>query len=90
MTKKKPNLEDWIVETTSKAKRSCKICEKYGPRTAEHEALHKFLDMNTVERRGMTWTTFWKGYLQEHLGVPEGIGTWKDHIRRCLGRGADL
>ena len=90
MTKKRPPLEEWINEKTSRLKRSCKICEKYGPKSAEFQALSQFLDMNSVQRRGMTWTTFYKGYLQEHLNVPEGIGTWKDHIRRCINRGPDL
>jgi len=90
MSKKRPPLEEWINEKTSRLKRSCKICEKYGPKSVEYQALEQFLDMTSVQRRGMTWTTFYKGYLQEHLNVPEGIGTWKDHIRRCMNRGSDL
>lgn len=90
MTKKRPALEDWIVEKTSRPKRSCKICDKYGDKSPEIVALLRFLDMSSVDRRGMVWTTFFRGYLQEVLDVPEGVGTWKDHIRRCLERGADI
>ena len=96
MSKRKGNaeapvdLKDWLQEQSSKEKRTCVICEKYGPGTPEGEALEQYLSMTTEQRYGMAFYTFVRTYLHKRLHATGAGTTWKDHVTRCLGRGGAI
>ena len=84
------DLKGWLEQHSSRAKRTCSICEKYGPGTPEGEALNQYLSLKPDQRYGVAFYTFVRTYLHKRLHATGAATTWKDHVTRCLGMGGAL
>ncbi len=69
------------------SKRSCTICQRYGPKTTAGKALREYLDLPWTDRHGVALSTFVREFMQGHLGIAHCTQTWQSHIVRCLGKG---
>ena len=83
-------MDSWLEEQSNKVKRTCVICDEYGPGTPEGSAFAQFLALPPDRRHGTTFTTFVKGYLHKRLHARGAVTTWRDHAVRCLGHGGEF